>query len=94
MDLSEYLENFFVETFEGRPAFCPWFCAESPGSTCLQTMQKSIVFQTISILSKINPSITDTQRSENMTFTKFLISTNWKMKNLNLEKKNQPIGKY
>ena len=82
MDLSEYI---FVETFEGRPAFCPWFCAESPGSTCLQTMYKSIVF-----LSKINPSITDTQRSENAAFSKFLISTNWKMKNLNLEKKINP----
>ena len=42
-------------------------------------------------LSKINPSITDTQRSENVTFTKFLISTNWKMKNLNLEKESTQI---
>ena len=87
MDLSEYI---FVETFEGRPALCPWFCAESPGSTCLQTMHKSIVFLPIPILSKIDPSITDTQRSENVTFTKFLISTNWKMKNLNLKKKINP----
>ena len=44
MDLSEYI---FVETFEGRPALCRWFCAESPGSTCLQTMHKSIVFQIV-----------------------------------------------